>query len=78
MRIKTSRVFEDLESTDKRICVFQGSSRASKTYNCLIWWVSKLLQEDNKSSLHRQENTTSVEGFCLERPKRNLNYVWGL
>lgn len=72
MRIKTSRVFEDLESTDKRICVFQGSSRASKTYNCLIWWVSKLLQEDNKVLSIVRKTLPALKGSVLRDLKEIL------
>jgi len=50
--LKTTIVFEHLlkaESLGKRIIVAQGGSRSGKTYNTLIWWVQKLLQEENKT-----------------------------
>ena len=72
MRIKTSRVFDDLEITDKRICVFQGSSRASKTYNILIWWVSKLLQEDNKVLTIVRKTLPALKGSVLRDLKEIL------
>jgi hypothetical protein len=57
IKIQTTKVFQDLISQDNRICIFQGSSRASKTYNILIYWVYKLLQEENKVlSLVRKTN----------------------
>jgi phage terminase large subunit len=52
MNIKTTVVFEHLvmsDEKDKRIVVAQGGSRSGKTYNILIWWISKLLQEENKT-----------------------------
>lgn len=52
MDIKTTVVFEHLMKSDelgKRIVVAQGGSRSGKTYNILIWWIQKLLQEENKT-----------------------------
>jgi len=51
MRVSTTMVFEKLLESDefeKRIVVAQGGSRSGKTFNILIYWVYKLLQEDNK------------------------------
>lgn len=52
MNIKTTIVYEHLmesDNQDKRIVVAQGGSRSGKTYNILIWWIVKLLQEDGKT-----------------------------
>jgi phage terminase large subunit len=52
MNIKTTVVYEHLmesDNQDKRIVVAQGGSRSGKTYNILIWWIVKLLQEDGKT-----------------------------
>ena len=72
MKIQTTRVFEDLISTDKRICVFQGSSRASKTYNILIWCVYKLLQEDNKVLSVVRKTLPALKGSVLRDLKEIL------
>lgn len=72
MRIQTTRVFEDLITTDKRICIFQGSSRASKTYNILIYWVYKLLQEDNKVLSIVRKTLPSLKGSVLRDLKEIL------
>ena len=48
MSVKTTVVFEKLLESKNRLSVFQGSSRASKTYNILIYWVYRLLQEEGK------------------------------
>ena len=72
MRIKTSRVFQDLLETDKRICVFQGSSRASKTYNILIWWISKLLNEDDKVLSIVRKTLPALKGSVLRDLKEIL------
>ena len=52
MKIQTTVVFEELLKSDemgKRIVVAQGGSRSGKTFNILIYWISKLLQENNKT-----------------------------
>ena len=72
MKIQTTKVFEDLISTDKRICVFQGSSRASKTYNILIWCVYKLLQEDNKVLSVVRKTLPALKGSVLRDLKEIL------
>ena len=51
MKIQTTIVFDELlksDDLDKRIVVAQGGSRSGKTYNILIYWIYKLLQEENK------------------------------
>lgn len=72
MKIQTTKVFEDLITTDKRICVFQGSSRASKTYNILIYWVYKLLQEDNKVLSIVRKTLPALKGSVLRDLKEIL------
>jgi phage terminase large subunit len=52
MKIQTTVVFSHLQKAteqNKRIIVAQGGSRSGKTRNILIWWVQKLLQEENKT-----------------------------
>jgi len=52
MKVTTTIVFEELLKSDelqKRIVVAQGGSRSGKTFNILIYWIYKLLQEDNKT-----------------------------
>lgn len=71
-KIQTTRVFEDLITTDKRICVFQGSSRASKTYNILIYWVYKLLQENNKTLSLIRKTLPALKGSILRDLKEIL------
>lgn len=71
-KIQTTRVFEDLITTDKRICVFQGSSRASKTYNILIYWIYKLLQEENKTLSLVRKTLPALKGSVLRDLKEIL------
>ena len=72
MTIQTTKVFEDLIENDHRICVFQGSSRASKTYNILIYWVYKLLNEDNKILSIVRKTLPSLKGSVLRDLKEVL------
>lgn len=72
MKIKTTVVYEQLISTDKRICVFQGSSRASKTYNILIYWIVRLLQEDNKTLSIVRKTLPALKGSILRDLKEIL------
>ena len=51
-KIQTTLVFEHILKSDelgKRIVVAQGGSRSGKTFNILIYWIMKLLQEENKT-----------------------------
>lgn len=77
MKIQTTKVFEDLINTDKRICVFQGSSRASKTYNILIYWIYKLLQEDNKTLSIVRKTLPALKGSVL-RDLKEILLIFGV
>jgi phage terminase large subunit len=51
-KVQTTLVFQHLLDSDelgKRIVVAQGGSRSGKTFNILIYWIMKLLQENNKT-----------------------------
>jgi phage terminase large subunit len=71
-KIQTTVVFEQLIETDKRICVFQGSSRASKTYNILVYWIYKLLHEDNKVLSIVRKTLPALKGSVLRDLKEIL------
>ena len=72
MEIKTTRVFQDLLESNKRINVFQGSSRASKTYNILIYFVYKLLNEENKILSVVRKTLPALKGSVLRDLKEVL------
>jgi phage terminase large subunit len=72
LKIQTTSVFEDLINTDKRICVFQGSSRASKSYNILIYWIYRLLQEQNKTLSIVRKTLPALKGSILRDLKEIL------
>ena len=72
IKIQTTKVFEDLTTTDKRICVFQGSSRASKTYNILIYWIYRLLTEEDKVLSIVRKTLPALKGSVLRDLKQIL------
>ena len=72
MKIQTTKVFEELLNTDKRINVFQGSSRASKTFNILIYFVYKLLNQDNKVLSVVRKTLPALKGSVLRDLKEVL------
>jgi phage terminase large subunit len=48
LKIQTTQTFEDLLNPDYRNYVFQGASRAGKSYNIVLWMVIDLLNKENK------------------------------
>jgi phage terminase large subunit len=69
MKIQTTKVFEELQISDdlqKRIVVAQGGSRSGKTYNILIWWIVKLLQEENKTLSIVRKTLPSLKNSVLK------------
>jgi len=72
MSIKTTVVFEKLVSSQNRLSVFQGSSRASKTYNILIYWVYRLLQENGKILSIVRKTGPAMKGSVLRDLKEIL------
>lgn len=72
MKIQTTSVFETLLNSDKRINIFQGSSRASKTYNILIYFIYKLLNEENKTLTIVRKTLPALKGSVLRDLKEIL------
>jgi phage terminase large subunit len=69
MTIKTTVVFQELLNSDefgKRIVVAQGGSRSGKTFNILIYWVQKLLQENNKTLSIVRKTLPSLKNSVLK------------
>ncbi len=57
----------------KRISVFQGSSRASKTYNILIYFVWRMLSEEDKILSIVRKTGPAMKGSVLRDLKEILN-----
>ena len=69
MNIQTTVVFEELiksEELQKRIVVAQGGARSGKTFNILIWWIQKLLQEDKKTLSIVRKTLPSLKNSVLK------------
>ena len=69
MNIQTTVVFEELIKSDemgKRIVVAQGGARSGKTFNILIWWIQKLLQEDKKTLSIVRKTLPSLKNSVLK------------
>lgn len=69
MKIQTTLVFDELVKSDeleKRIVVAQGGSRSGKTYNILIYWVYRLLQENNKTLSIVRKTLPSLKNSVLK------------
>lgn len=63
--------------SDKRINVFQGSSRASKTFNILVFFVYKLLQEKNKIFSIVRKTLPALKGSVL-RDLKDVLLMFGV
>ena len=69
MNIKTTIIFEKLLESDelgKRLVVAQGGSRSGKTFNILIYWVYRLLQENKKTLTIVRKTLPSLKGSVLK------------
>ena len=65
LKIQTSRVFEILKDSSTRITVMQGGSRSGKTYNIILWFIIKLLQERGKTLSIVRQSLPSIKGSVL-------------
>ena len=65
MKISTTQTFEDLLNPDYRNYVFQGSSRAGKTYNIILWMVINIINEENKVYSIVRKTLPSLKGSVL-------------
>lgn len=69
MKISTTLVFEELLKSDelgKRIVVAQGGSRSGKTFNILIYWIYRLLQEEHKTLTIVRKTLPSLKNSVLK------------
>jgi len=64
-KLQTNKIFEILQDSKKRITVMQGGSRSGKTYNILIWFIVKLLQENGKTLTIVRQSLPSIKGSVL-------------
>jgi phage terminase large subunit len=74
-KLQTTVVFERLLESDqahKRIVVAQGGSRSGKTYNILIYWIYRLLNENNKTLSIVRKTLPSLKNSVLKDLKEVL------
>jgi phage terminase large subunit len=72
MKIQTSVVFQDLMDKSYRNYVFQGSSRAGKTYNIILWMVIDILNQENKVYTIVRKTLPALKGSVLRDLKEIL------
>lgn len=65
LNIQTTKVFQLLTNSKNRIVVFQGSARAGKTFNIILWLVVKLLGEQGKVLSIVRDSLPSIKGSVL-------------
>ena len=67
MKIQSTIVYEHLEeNVDKNIILLQGSSRSSKTYNTLLWFILKLLREPGKTLSIVRKTMPSLKATAIK------------
>jgi len=69
MNIKTTIVFDEIltsDELDKRIVVAVGGSRSGKTFNILIYWIYRLLREENKTLSIVRKTLPSLKNSVLK------------
>lgn len=64
-RIKTNKVFEILETSEKRITSLRGGTRSGKTYNVLIWFVMRYLRETGKVLTIARETMPALKASAM-------------
>ena len=65
LKIQTNKIFNILNQSDKRISVMQGGSRSGKTYNIILWFIIKLMQERGSTLSIVRQSLPSIKGSVL-------------
>lgn len=72
IKIQTTKTFQQLLDPNYRNYVFQGSSRAGKTYNIILWLIINILGEDDKVYSIVRKTLPSLKGSVLRDLKEIL------
>ena len=72
IKIQSTKTFTDLMDTSYRNYVFQGSSRAGKTYNIILWMVIDILNQNNKVYSIVRKTLPALKGSVLRDLKEIL------
>jgi phage terminase large subunit len=78
MNLKTTVVYEHLENSKNRIVVLQGGARSSKTYQVLIWFIVKLLNENNKVLTICRQSAPTMQGTVIRDFVEILDKLFGI
>ena len=65
VKLKTTIHYEQLQNSTKRISVFQGGTRSGKSYNILVWFIVKLLNETGKVLTISRDSMPSLKGSVM-------------
>ncbi|HEX8333293.1 MAG TPA: PBSX family phage terminase large subunit [Segetibacter sp.] len=63
--VKTNIVFDYLSNSKKRITIMQGGTRSGKTYNIILFFVIKLMQESGKTLTICRASLPSIRGSVM-------------
>ena len=72
IKLQTTKVFQDLLDPNYRNYVFQGSSRAGKTYNIVLWMVINILNQEDKVYSIVRKTLPALKGSVLRDLKEIL------
>lgn len=78
MKITTTVVYEHLDNSKNRIVVLQGGARSSKTYNVLIWFIMKLINEQNKVLTICRQSAPTLQGTVIRDFVEILDKMFGI
>lgn len=65
MKVQTNKVYTLLNDSEKRITVMQGGTRSGKTYNIILFFVIRLLQETGKTLTICRNSLPSLRGSVM-------------
>lgn len=65
IKVRTNKVFEYLENSDKRITSLRGGTRSGKTYNVLLWFVMRYLRETGKVLTIARETMPALKATAM-------------
>jgi phage terminase large subunit len=65
MQVETNVVFDYLQESKSRITVMQGGTRSGKTYNIILFFVIRLLQEKGKTLSIVRASLPSLKGSVM-------------
>lgn len=71
-KVQTNIIFKQLSESDKRISVFQGGTRSGKTYNISLWFIIKLVNENNKILTVARQTLPSLKNTVFRDYQENL------